>query len=118
MSRLRFFLGLAMAVATAAATTAADKLDYSRDIRPILADKCFACHGPDPKQRQAGLRLDLRDDALKQLESDAIAIVPGKPDGSALVSRILSSDESERMPPSDSQKKLTDDQKALLKRWI
>jgi mono/diheme cytochrome c family protein len=118
MTRLRLFLCLAAILIAAEAAAAADKLDYGRDIRPILADKCFACHGPDPKQRQAGLRLDLRDEALKRLESDAVAIVPGQPSKSALISRIFSTDESERMPPSDSQKKVTDEQKALLKEWI
>src|SRR5262245_59367576 len=118
MNRLRYFICITTATLAAGTIVADDKLDYSRDIRPILADKCFACHGPDAKQRQAGLRLDQRDDAIKRLESDAVAIVPGDPRGSALVSRILSTDESERMPPSDSQKKLTDEQKTVLKRWI
>src|SRR2546423_1581234 len=118
MNRLRLLFCLAMVVASFATAAADDKLDYSRDIRPILADNCFRCHGLDAKQRQAGLRLDLRDEALKRLESDDVAIVPGKPDASALVRRILATDESERMPPSDSQKKLTDEQKALLKRWV
>src|SRR5437870_2633434 len=110
--------GLLATAATAKIAAADDKLEYSRDIRPILADNCFRCHGPDAKQRQAGLRLDLREEALKRLESDAVAIVPGKPQASALVSRIMSADESERMPPTDSKKKLTDEQKNLLKRWI
>src|SRR5215510_1694759 len=118
MCHLRYFLSSAATVAFFATAIADDKLDYSRDIRPILADKCFACHGPDAKQRQAGLRLDLREEAVKKLESDAVAIVPGDLKRSALVSRIVSTDESERMPPSDSQKKLTDEQKTLLKRWI
>jgi Protein of unknown function (DUF1553)/Protein of unknown function (DUF1549)/Planctomycete cytochrome C len=100
------------------AAAADGKLDFSRDIRPILADACFSCHGPDANKRQAGLRLDIRDEALKAAESGAVAIVPGKPGESALVSRILAADESERMPPADSQKKLTAEQKALLKRWI
>src|SRR5262245_33121107 len=104
------------AVGLAAATAGA--VDYSRDIRPILADKCLACHGPDAKQRQAGLRLDIREEALKRLESDAVAIVPGNAAASALISRIMSADESEQMPPPESKKKLNDEQKALLKRWI
>jgi hypothetical protein len=122
MSRLRLALCLVILIATAArampAAAADGNLDYSRDIRPILADKCFACHGPDPKQRQAGLRLDLRDEALKKLASDEIAIVPGDSKASALIARIMSADESERMPPVDSQKKLTDEQKNLLKHWV
>src|SRR5438034_573906 len=121
MSLLRLVLcwGIVFAAAVRGQVAAADgRLDYGRDIRPILADNCFRCHGPDAKQRQAGLRLDLRDEAIKRLESDAVAIVPGKPDSSALVSRIRATDESERMPPADSQKKLTSEQKGLLQRWI
>src|SRR5438034_7658936 len=110
--------GLLATAATAKIAAADDKLEYSRDIRPILADNCFRCHGPDTKQRQAGLRLDIRDEALKRLESDAVAIVPGKPEASALVTRIMSADEGERMPPAESQKVLTVEQKMLLKRWI
>ena len=118
MNCVRYILCSAILVTLFVTAVADDKLDYSRDVRPILADKCFACHGPDAKQRQAGLRLDLRDEALQKLESDAIAIVPGDPKASALVARIFSTDESERMPPSDSQKKLTDEQKNVLRRWV
>src|SRR5437868_7480770 len=117
MNRSAFFGALVFAAALPAA--AADRpLDYSRDIRPILADNCFRCHGPDAKQRQAGLQLDIREEALKRLESDAVAIVPGKPEASTLISRIMSADESERMPPTDAQKKLTEGEKDLLKQWI
>ena len=77
------------------------KVDYARQIRPILADNCFACHGPDAKQRQAGLRLDVREEALRTLESGDTAIVPGKLTASTLVKRIMSSDGDERMPPAD-----------------
>src|SRR2546423_48446 len=90
------------------------KLDFSREIRPILADKCFACHGPDAKQRQAGLRLDSREEATKPLESGERAIVAGDAAASALVSRMFAADETERMPPADSKKSLTAEQKALL----
>jgi mono/diheme cytochrome c family protein len=117
--RLAFFIGALTFASVAALAADGDKpLDFSRDIRPILADNCFRCHGPDAKQRQAGLRLDLRDEALKRLESDAVAILPGKPEESALVARIMTADDSERMPPADSQKVLTAAQKELLKRWI
>src|SRR3954451_4834321 len=113
--RLDFFIGvLSLATATALAADGNKLLDFSRDIRPILADSCFRCHGPDAKQRQAGLRLDVRDEALKRLESDAVAIVPGKPEASELVRRVLAADESERMPPAEFKKTLSDQQKALL----
>jgi hypothetical protein len=94
------------------------KLDFSRDIRPILAENCFACHGPDANKRQASLRLDIRDEALKPADSGLAAIVPGKAAESELVRRIFAQDEAERMPPADSTKKLTAEQRDLLKRWI
>jgi hypothetical protein len=92
---------------------AQDKVLFNRDIRPILSDTCFQCHGPDKKQRKAKLRLDDRAVALKME-----AIVPGKPEASELVARIFATDADERMPPAASNKKLTADQKNLLKRWI
>src|SRR6476620_8490830 len=97
---------------------AGDAVDFNRDIRPILSNNCFKCHGPDAKQRQAGLRLDLRDRSTRPSQSGATAIVPGDPDKSELVRRILSGDEDERMPPPDSHKQLTSDEKSLLVRWI
>src|SRR5258707_6179548 len=108
MNRLCFFVFCEVMFATTASAAAADgKLDYGRDIRPILADNCFRCHGPDAKQRQADLRLDLRDEATKKLESGSAAVVPGDPGSSSLVARIMSADESERMPPADSKKILS-----------
>ncbi len=92
---------------------AADKIQFNRDIRPILVDNCYQCHGPDKNQRKADLRLDIRDEAVK-----AMAFVPGKAEESALVARILSDDPAERMPPRKSNKTLTAEQKALLKRWV
>jgi Protein of unknown function (DUF1553)/Protein of unknown function (DUF1549)/Concanavalin A-like lectin/glucanases superfamily/Planctomycete cytochrome C len=89
------------------------KLEFNRDIRPILADNCFACHGPDSAARKAGLRLDQRDVAI-----GAKAIIPGKPGESAVVTRINSHDDDELMPPPRTKKSLTAAQKDLLKRWI
>jgi hypothetical protein len=91
----------------------AEELSYNRDVRPILSDNCFACHGPDKNQRKARLRLDERDVAIARK-----AIVPGKPGESALVARIESKDTEERMPPPDSHKTLTPPQKEILKKWI
>jgi hypothetical protein len=97
---------------------AADEIDFNREIRPILSDKCFRCHGPDEAERKAGLRLDLRDRATAQTDSGAIAIVPGDTEASELVRRILSDDESERMPPAESKKTLTEPEKQKLVAWI
>ena len=109
----------AIAVALLAGSLhAAEPLRYNRDIRPILSDACFQCHGPDEKQRKSGLRLDVREEALKPGESGDVAIVPGRPEESALVKHIESMDRAEMMPPPKSNKKLTSPQKEVLKRWI
>jgi len=93
-------------------------IDYSRQIRPILSNNCFKCHGPDEKERKGGLRLDLRAGALKPAESGAAAIVPGKPLESGIVARITATDAAELMPPPASNKKLTPQEIELLQRWI
>ena len=95
----------------------ADELSFNRDIRPILSANCFACHGPDKHARKADRRLDTRDGALA--ENDKVrAIVPGDLDHSEAALRISSTDPDEVMPPPKSDKKLTSEQVALLKRWI
>jgi hypothetical protein len=100
------------------AALSADGVDYNRDIRPILSDNCFLCHGPDEQSREAGLRLDMREKALEPADSGEKPIVPGRPDESELVRRIFSADDDVRMPPPDSRKKLTDRQRQLLKQWV
>lgn len=95
------------------ASHAQPKIEYNRDVRPILAENCFACHGPDSAARKAGLRLDDRDAAIKMG-----AVAPGKPADSALLQRILTTDAKELMPPPKSHKKLTPAQKETLKQWI
>ncbi|MFT5108670.1 MAG: hypothetical protein ACI9UA_004314 [Pseudoalteromonas tetraodonis] len=90
---------------------------FNRDIRPILSDRCFQCHGPDRNQRKAKLRLDVREEALK-LHDGVAAIVPGKPLASALITRIHSNDPDERMPPPETDKSLTRAEKKRLARWI
>jgi mono/diheme cytochrome c family protein len=107
------FLGSLALLAVPVAAFAAGKLEYNRDVRPILAENCFACHGPDSAARKADLRLDQRDMAM-----EGGAIVPGKPDDSPLVERIYSTSKSEVMPPQKTKKSLTDAQKAVLKQWI
>ncbi len=95
----------------------ARKLDYDRDIRPILSESCFTCHGFDPNKRQAGLRLDLVAGATGKLPSGSIAIVPGNPGASALVARITARDES-IMPPPGSRHALTPAQIRTLRQWV
>ena len=108
---------LAVAPSPVGLAAEAGKVDFTQDVRPILADKCFRCHGPDPESRQAELRLDVwesTDDLLGAVEE----IVPGKPDESPLVARISSTDADERMPPADSGKTLSPEQIETLNKWI
>jgi hypothetical protein len=94
-----------------------ERIVFNRDIRPILSENCFKCHGPDRAANKSGLRLDSREGATAAREG-VFAVVPGKPDRSELVSRILSKDTGERMPPPQSNKTLAPRQIALLKKWI
>ncbi len=115
--RTRIFLLTALALASVAIPGSAET-DYNRQIRPILADHCFACHGPDAKARKAGLRLDLREDALKPAKSGAVAIIPGDATRGELLARITASDADEIMPPPKSRKELSPAQIELLRQWI
>ncbi|MCA9114519.1 MAG: hypothetical protein KDA79_05495, partial [Planctomycetaceae bacterium] len=96
---------------------AADPVDFDRDIRPILADACYACHGPDAAQRKADLRLDQKDSALGTAEAPG-PIRPGHPAESELIARILSPDADLRMPPPAAVRQLTAAEKDLLRKWI
>jgi hypothetical protein len=93
-------------------------VDFSRDVRPILARHCFKCHGPDDKARKAKLRLDVPEGALRGGKSGQPAIVPGKPDASELVRRILTTEESEVMPPPATRNPVAPRDRELLRRWI
>ena len=110
ITRSAAILWAAMVASGVAAET---PLQYNRDIRPILADHCFTCHGPDSAARKADLRLDQRQAAI-----DMGAIVPGDPDESELLARLLTDDEDLVMPPPELKKPLKAEQKELLKRWI
>src|SRR5688572_25494193 len=101
----------------AAQPATSDPINYSRDIRPLLSNHCFQCHGPGGKPK-GGLRLDVREDALRALKSGARAIVPGTPAKSELIARITSSDPDAKMPPPETRKQLKDAEKELLRRWI
>ncbi len=92
--------------------------DFTQDVRPILSQRCFKCHGPDDGARKSKLRLDVRESAILPAKSGAIAIVPGKPAESELVRRILSTDEDERMPPPSTKAQLTPAEKETLNRWV
>ena len=109
----RLGLSIFAGVALLSSARAEDKLQYNRDIRPILSENCFACHGPDSAARKADLRLDQRDAAV-----DYGAIVPGDVESSIFVERIFAESPDELMPPPDSHKKLTPEQRELLKRWV
>ncbi|MDX2245848.1 MAG: PSD1 and planctomycete cytochrome C domain-containing protein [Bacteroidia bacterium] len=97
-----------------------EKVDFNRHIRPLLSDKCFTCHGPDAKQRKAGLRLDTPEGAFAALEENPgqFAIVPGDPEASAVFHRIVNTDTTERMPPPESKLKLTERDIQMIKKWI
>lgn len=101
-----------------AAAESPSRVQFNRDIRPVLSDNCFACHGPDTKKLKGGLRLDLRDQAIKPAKSGEIAIVPNQPEKSELVRRIFATNPDDLMPPPESHKVLTPAQKELIKRWI
>ena len=96
----------------------AEPLGFNRDIRPILSDKCFTCHGPDKKARKGGLRLDVEEDAKAALSGDGYAIVPGDHSSSTVYHRITTSDPDDRMPPSEGGKPLSPEDIATLKQWI
>jgi len=92
----------------------ADKVGFNRDVRPILSDKCYACHGPDANTRKGDLRLDIPPPEGQSVE----AIVAGDPDASALIHRITTTDVDDQMPPVDQKKQLTDNEKSVLRQWI
>lgn len=110
---MRLIVTLGCLLCSCIMVNAEEKLEYNRDIRPILADNCFACHGPDSAARKGNLRLDQRELAIKKK-----AIKPGDVAGSEMIERIITADTSDLMPPPESHKKLTDQQKAMLKKWI
>lgn len=115
---LRVVSFVCLAVFACQAIVAADSdINFNRDVRPILSDKCFHCHGPDEAARQAELRLD--DETAIKADRDGIVVVsPGNPSGSELIRRITSDDMSQIMPPHDSNKPLTEKEKRTLQQWV
>ena len=104
---------LVVTLVSAPAAPAPAPIDYTQDIRPILAENCFYCHGQDATKREAKLRLDTREG--QRVNN---VVVPGQPNESELIARILSTEEDEQMPPADSHRILTPAQKDTLRRWV
>src|SRR5690606_36085666 len=100
-----------------ASTSDQTTLDFATDIRPVLSDACFSCHGPDPEHREAELRLDLKEAVFAKHNGQAL-VVPGKPAESLLYQRMTAAEESERMPPVDSGKKLSASDIENIRKWI
>ena len=100
-----------------ATTATAQRVEFNRDIRPILSEKCFKCHGPDRRKRKGDLRLDTREGAFADL-GDYRAIVPGNPEESELYVRITEANAEDRMPPEKSLLQLTPREIELIRRWI
>jgi Protein of unknown function (DUF1553)/Protein of unknown function (DUF1549)/Planctomycete cytochrome C/F5/8 type C domain len=113
MRLARYLLSFSLSASAALAAP----VDFNREVRPIISEKCFACHGPDDAARKAKLRLDIRDVALKEREG-VRAIVPGKPDDSELMVRILSKDPDEMMPPPKEHHEISPAEIDIFRRWI
>lgn len=111
MPQFRAFLFLLFAVALQAA------VDFNREVRPVLSENCFQCHGPDDKHRMAGVRLDTKEGAFAETKRGTL-IVPGNPDKSLILQRITHAEPARRMPPPTADRKLTDKQIATLRQWI
>ena len=112
-----FYVSALFMVTSVRASETPEKIQFNRDIRPILSENCFHCHGQDAHHREAKLRLDEREDATRDRDGFFI-IAPGKPEESELIARLLSKDPDEQMPPPTSNKHVTPDQTALLRRWV
>src|SRR3982751_6653319 len=117
--RFAAFLMLTLAAASGMGARDAEPLRYNRDIRPILSDRCFKCHGPDKGSRKAGLRLDLPEEAYaERKKSHKHPIVPGNPEQSLIIEKISSADPDEMMPPPESKLSLTAQDKEKLRRSV
>ena len=118
MKRLTALFILLSTISGNNALFAKDKILFNRDIRPLLSDNCFACHGPDEHERKAKLRLDIKGGGAFEDRDGVVAIIPNDPDNSELIARIISDDEDELMPPKKSGKKLSPEQINLVKEWV
>ncbi len=113
-----FVLFVAAFVTSSSLSVGQESLQFNRDIRPILSDACFRCHGFDSQKREADLRLDQADAATALLPSGNRALVPGALDESALYQRIVSTDPDSVMPPPSAHRQLTDAEKETIRKWI
>src|SRR5258708_6169403 len=110
------FCGLALAIVSSTIAEPLGDVRFNRDVRPIMSDTCFHCHGPS--KQKAGFRLDQPESPLKAAKSGAVPIVPGKPDESEIIRRVFADDPEDLMPPPDSHKVLTAAQRDILRRWV
>src|SRR5579883_1684102 len=99
------------------AGAASGEVSFNRDIRPIMADTCFRCHGPDKNARMMGLRLDIREEATRPLRDGRVPIVPGDPEKSEIIQRIFAAG-ARTMPPAYIHKELTPAQKNTIRQWV
>jgi hypothetical protein len=127
MSNIRFFLLAVVLLPLRAAArdgrvedaaALPETIQFNRDVRPILSENCYKCHGPDPKVREAKLRFDTREGIFATLDEGHVAVAPGNLGKSQLWTRITSTDKDEKMPPAKSGKKLTPREVAILKKWV
>ena len=109
---------LLVTLAIAVPVFAQQPVSFNRDIRPIMADTCFRCHGPDPSSRMANMRLDLREEATRPNRAGRTPIVPGKPEQSQIVDRVFHQSAARLMPPPSAHKELTAQQKETIRRWV
>ena len=116
MPRFSPFLSTCFLFATAAMASA-EEIDFARDIRQILSDNCYHCHGPDEGAREAELRLDTKEGLFRNLDGTTV-VAPGNVDASELIRRVVSNESDERMPPADSNRSLTPKQIGLLTKWV
>ena len=114
----RFFASCAFVSIVLFSQPAFSDVDFQRDVQPILAEHCWHCHGADAEDRRGGLRLDVQDSAFKGGESGVAAIVPGKPDESELIRRVMTHDADLIMPPPDQKKPVSELQIQTLKQWV
>ncbi|MCH5373043.1 MAG: DUF1549 domain-containing protein, partial [Planctomycetes bacterium] len=118
MRHLAISIAIVSAMLAVRPVAAETRIDFNRDIRPILSNNCLTCHGPDAGKRQGGFRLDVRESAVGEADSGEPAIVPGNAEKSELVARITSDDEFMRMPPPETGKTLSPSEKERLSEWI